>query len=85
MARWMVDQGARNLVLVSRSGTVAGKVKTLIDELASVGAKVIVKRCDVSDSNSVETLIRKEMAGMPEIKGVIHGAMVLKVSNRSLY
>ena len=80
MARWMVDHGARNLVLVSRSGTVAGKVKTLIDDLAAIGAKVIVKRCDVADSNSVHTLIHQEMAGMPEVKGVIHGAMVLKVS-----
>ncbi|KAN0113308.1 BcPKS8, polyketide synthase [Hyaloscypha variabilis] len=77
MARWMVDHGARNLVLVSRSGIVAGKVKTLIEELAIVGAKVIVKKCDVANSGSVDTLI-KEMAGMPEIKGVIHGAMVLK-------
>ena len=58
-----------------------GKVKTLIEELAIVGAKVIVKKCDVANSASVYTLIKKEMAGMPEIKGVIHGAMVLKVSN----
>jgi hypothetical protein len=58
-----------------------GKVKTLIEELVIVGAKVIVKKCDVANSGSVDTLIKKEMAGMPEIKGVIHGAMVLKVSN----
>lgn len=79
MARWMVDHGARYLVLVSRSGAAAGKVKTLIDELTALGAKVIVKLCDVSDSRSVNDLVHSGMAGMPEIKGVIHGAMVLKV------
>ncbi|KAE9375121.1 BcPKS8, polyketide synthase [Stipitochalara longipes BDJ] len=78
MARWMVDHGARNLVLVSRSGTVAGKVKTLVSELTAVGANISIKRCDVSDSSSVNALIRKDMVGMPEIKGVVHGAMVLK-------
>jgi hypothetical protein len=80
MARWMVDHGARNLVLVSRTGTVSCKVKTLIDELSDIGVKVNVKGCDVSDSNSVNSLIRNDMAGMPGIKGVVHGAMVLNVS-----
>jgi KR domain len=81
MARWMVDHGARNLVLVSRSGTVAGKVKVLIDELTAIGAKIIVRKCDVADSGSVNALIQGDMTGMPEVKGVIHGAMVLKVRN----
>jgi NADPH:quinone reductase-like Zn-dependent oxidoreductase len=84
MAKWMVDHGARNLVLVSRTGTVAGKVKKLIDELTVLGAMVIVKRCDVSDSASVNALIHKDMAGMPKVKGVVHGAMVLNVSHPSI-
>jgi hypothetical protein len=80
MARWMVDHGARNLVLVSRTGTVSCKVKILIDELSAIGVKVNVKGCDVSDSSSVNSPIQKDMAGMPGIKGVVHGAMVLNVS-----
>jgi KR domain len=77
----MVDHGARNLVLVSRSGTVIGKVKKLVDELTLAGANVLVKRCDVSDKISVDALIRKDMISMPEVGGVVHGAMVLNVSN----
>jgi NAD(P)-dependent dehydrogenase (short-subunit alcohol dehydrogenase family) len=80
IAKWMVNHGARNLILVSRGGTMTGKVNQLIDELNAVGAKVLVKRCDVSDSKSVDTLIQKEMVSMPEVRGVVHGAMVLKVS-----
>jgi hypothetical protein len=80
MARWMVNQGAMNIVLLSRSGSVTGKVKDLIDELAAFGANIMIRRCDVANSASVAKLIQQELAGMPEIKGVIHGAMVLHVS-----
>ena len=80
MARWMVSKGAKNIVLVSRSGSATGKVKDLIDELALGGANIVVRQCDVVNSNSVENLIANELAGMPEIRGVVHGAMVLHVS-----
>jgi len=78
MARWMVSQGARNIVLVSRSGAITPKVQTLIDELA--GANIVVKSCDVSNEASVNDLIHKGMLDLPEIRGVVHGAMVLNVS-----
>lgn len=80
MARWMVSKGARNLALISRSGSISGKVKELIDELATVGANTVVRRCDVADKKSVQALIQ-DLASMPEIRGVIHGAMVLHVSS----
>lgn len=80
MARWVANQGARNLVLVSRSGSTSSKIQDLIDELSKIGVNVIVKKCDVSNSDSVNNLISKEIIGMPEIRGVIHGAMVLKVT-----
>jgi acyl transferase domain-containing protein/NADPH:quinone reductase-like Zn-dependent oxidoreductase len=80
MARWMVGKGARHLVLVSRSGSTTGKVKELIDDLASTGASIAVRKCDVADCSSVENLIKNELTGMPEIRGVVHGAMVLNVS-----
>ena len=80
MARWMVSKGAKNIVLLSRSGSATGKVKDLIDELALGGANIVVRQCDVVNSNSVENLIANELVGMPEIRGVVHGAMVLHVS-----
>jgi len=80
MAKWMVSKGARNLVLVSRSGSATGKVKELIDELAVVGANVAVKSCDIADKKAVDVLVADVTASMPEIRGVVHGAMVLHVS-----
>ncbi|KAI0490355.1 ketoacyl-synt-domain-containing protein [Xylaria cf. heliscus] len=78
MARWMVSRGARHLVLVSRSGSATGKVKELIEEVAAVGAEVIVRRCDVAKPDDVEELINFGLEGMPPVRGLIHGAMVLR-------
>lgn len=80
MADWMVTEGARNIVLVSRSGSDTGKVKSLIDEAAVKGAKISVRQCDVANSEAVENLVRTGLAGLPDVRGVIHGAMVLHVS-----
>jgi len=80
MARWMVSRGARHLVLVSRSGSATGKVKELIDEVGIIGAQVIVRQCDVANPAEVEELVNFELESMPPVRGVIHGAMVLRVS-----
>jgi NADP-dependent 3-hydroxy acid dehydrogenase YdfG len=80
MAQWMVGKGAKNIVLVSRSGSSTGKVKELLDELTALGANILVRRCDVADRDSVGRLIASELVGMPEVRGVVHGAMVLRVS-----
>lgn len=79
MARWMSSKGARNIVLVSRSASVNDRVQALINELAADGTHVIVKPCDVSSRQSVETLIKEDTKGLPPVRGVVHGAMVLRV------
>ncbi|KAI3325140.1 ketoacyl-synt-domain-containing protein [Xylariaceae sp. AK1471] len=78
MARWLASRGARHIVLVSRSGSATGRVKELIDEVAEVGAEVIVRRCDVANPAEVEELINFGLEGMPPVRGLIHGAMVLR-------
>ncbi|KAI0001395.1 ketoacyl-synt-domain-containing protein [Xylariaceae sp. FL0662B] len=78
MARWMVSRGARHLVLVSRSGSATGKVKDLIEEAAEVNAEILVRRCDVASPSDVEELVNHGLEGMPPVRGLIHGAMVLR-------
>lgn len=77
MAKWMVSKGARNLVLISRSGSAAGKVAELIEEAKEAGANIIVKACDASDETQVHALIKGGLCDLPPIRGIIHGAMVL--------
>ncbi|KAK8036282.1 Reducing polyketide synthase PKS1 [Apiospora rasikravindrae] len=78
MSRWMVSRGARHLVLLSRTGSATGKAKELIDEVARFGAEIVVQKCDVANPADVENLVTFELEGMPPVRGVIHGAMVLR-------
>jgi NAD(P)-dependent dehydrogenase (short-subunit alcohol dehydrogenase family) len=59
VTRWMVEKGARNIILVSRSGTAGGKVGVLIQELRGVGANIDVRRCDVANRSNVENLVQQ--------------------------
>ncbi len=76
----MVAKGAKNIVLVSRSGSVTGKVKELVDELAAVGAHILVRRCNVVNRAEVDELIAG-LEALPPVRGVVHGTMVLRVSD----
>jgi len=77
MTRWMAARGARNLVLLSRSGSVTGPVKELVDDMAAIGVNVFVYSCDVVQREHVDALLVK-LVDLPPIRGVIHGAMVLR-------
>lgn len=80
MTKWMVGKGARNVVLVSRRARLEGQVQQLADDLKqSVGANVVVKACDVTDKDSVQSLITSCSSELPSIAGVIHAGMVLRV------
>ena len=77
-ARWLVDRGARHLVLIGRRGPERAEAKAALAEFAERGVKVMVERCDVSDRRAVEKLFEKVHARMPPLAGVIHAAMVLE-------
>lgn len=76
----MVTKGARNIVLVSRTGSVTGKVKELVDELGTLGANIVVRSCNVVNRAEVDELIESGLKDLPPVRGVVHGAMVLRVS-----
>jgi NAD(P)-dependent dehydrogenase (short-subunit alcohol dehydrogenase family) len=80
MAQWMISRGARNIVLLSRSGELRGKAREQIDRLNSDGANIVVRSCDVADRTSVGQLISSGLSNLPPVRGVVHGAMVLHVS-----
>ena len=84
LSKWLVAHGAKNIILASRSGLKNEKAKALVAEIAKLGAKLEVRQCDVSDREEVQNLVADCKRFMPRIRGVIHGAMVLKVSARPL-
>lgn len=81
----MVLQGARYIVLASRSGPRHEKAQALIKELAEMGATLVVQSCDVTSAADMKRLVKESEATMPPIRGAFHGAMVLKVHPLYLY
>ena len=84
IAGWMVGRGARNLLLLSRSGP-GEKAKGLLEELRLKGAQVKTPICDVTDATSLIRVLEDHKETMPPIKGCIQGSMVLRVRPRSLF
>lgn len=77
-ARWMASRGARNLILLSRSGARSKAAVTLIEELNATGVHVEASPCDVTDANLLSTVLARCAETMPQIRGCIQASMQLK-------
>lgn len=76
LAGWLVEQGARNLVLTSRRGSNAAFEKKLAP-LRRAGATVWVEATDVSDCASLVSLLDRVQQQLPPLRGVFHAAGIL--------
>ena len=76
-ARWLVERGARHLLLVGRSASSDASL-TLVRELESRGASVCAVAADVAQRGEVGR-IRQRLAELrwPPLRGVLHAAGVL--------
>lgn len=78
-ALWMLNHGAKNFVFASPSASDKQTAKDAIAVLEAQGARVFVSRCDISNSNDLDRLLKDCEKEMPIIRGMIHGALVSKV------
>lgn len=77
MAQWLVDQGAKHLVLVSRSGASTHDARTAVADLVTKGAHVKAAAIDIADEIRLQDLLLDIKENMPPLKGVFHAAGVL--------
>ncbi|NEO35908.1 MAG: SDR family NAD(P)-dependent oxidoreductase [Moorea sp. SIOASIH] len=75
-ARWMVEQGARHLVLTGRKQPSVFAQQT-IQELQEAGAQVLVLCGDISEEEDVTKILEEIKVSLPTLRGVIHAAGVL--------
>lgn len=80
IAQWMIEKGARNLLIVSRNAASHPEAASLISFGEKKGCNVHVRNCDVSDEKSLVRLLSDCAGTMPPIRGVIQGALQLNVS-----
>ncbi len=76
VARWLVEKGARHLVLLSRSGATPGG-EQISAELTAMGAAITTIRADVSNESDLARAFSEIRETMPPLRGVIHAAGVL--------
>lgn len=79
IAHWMVDRGACNLVILSRSGVQKEEARNLVKELTAEGARIAAYACDIGDSHRLRLVLEEVSRDLPPIRGVIQGAMVIRV------
>jgi acyl transferase domain-containing protein/acyl carrier protein len=76
LAQWMVDSGARHLVLVGRRAPSA-VARARIDGLEATGARVRVAAADVARHAELTALLQDLKSTMPPLRGVFHAAGLL--------
>ena len=77
LVRWLVRQGAQNLVLVSRRGPISMAATQMVNDLKSAGIQFDIKQVDISKRDSVKALIDEVRATVPPLKGIFYAAGVV--------
>jgi acyl transferase domain-containing protein/acyl-CoA synthetase (AMP-forming)/AMP-acid ligase II/acyl carrier protein len=76
VARWMVEHGARALVLTGRRAPTPEAQSALAD-LHRSGAHVVVARADAADADELALVLAEIDLDLPPLRGVVHAAGVL--------
>ena len=76
-AKWLVEQGARHLVLMGRNRP-SPTAQEALDALAQAGTQVRVVEGDVSQEAEVARALDEIDRLMPPLKGIIHAAGLLE-------
>ncbi|MFC5905604.1 SDR family NAD(P)-dependent oxidoreductase, partial [Streptomyces zhihengii] len=70
VARWLAGRGVPHLVLTSRTGVAPDG---LVEELATLGARVTVAACDVADRDALARVLADVPVDVP-LTGIVHAA-----------
>ncbi|KAL3456975.1 hypothetical protein BJX64DRAFT_296261 [Aspergillus heterothallicus] len=84
VSTWMVEQGARHLVYLSRSAGKSDKDKAFVQELEKQGCEAICVPGDVTVKQDVEEAISKcsrPLAGVAQMSGVLKDGMFDKMTH----
>ncbi|WP_414041641.1 type I polyketide synthase [Acidithiobacillus sp. M4-SHS-6] len=74
----LAERGARNLVLVSRSGQADAASAEIIARLQGQGVHIHAWSCDVRDAWQVQDLVQRVTREVGPLRGIIHAAAVIE-------
>jgi NADPH:quinone reductase-like Zn-dependent oxidoreductase/acyl carrier protein/SAM-dependent methyltransferase len=77
LARWLIDRGARHLVLASRSGVSNPEAGKFVADLQERDVEVRVVPADIGTPDDVRRLFAEIKSGGQPLRGLFHLAMVI--------
>ncbi|MCP3098452.1 SDR family NAD(P)-dependent oxidoreductase [Myxococcus sp. K15C18031901] len=77
VARWLVERGARHLVLVSRRGASSEEAREALAAWTAQGVQVHARSADISRAEDVARILTQVRDTLPPLRGVFHCAVVL--------
>lgn len=80
LAYWLIDNGARNIVVLGRSGGSRPEVQELLEKYDGSDVSVRALACDVGSRDELVQVL-ESIQDMPPVRGVIHSALILNVSH----
>ncbi|NEO43915.1 MAG: type I polyketide synthase [Moorea sp. SIO4A3] len=76
VAKFLVEQGAKHLALLSRRQP-NSDVQSSLEELEAKGAKITLAHADVAHYSQLEQVFQQIESTLPPLRGIIHAAGVL--------
>ncbi|WP_018915578.1 type I polyketide synthase [Vreelandella zhanjiangensis] len=76
-AQWLVSKGARQLILLSRSGPSSDEAQAAITEFDAQGVKVMAVACDITDRDALASVLTRANAELGPLRGIVHAATVI--------
>ncbi|CAG9992168.1 unnamed protein product, partial [Clonostachys byssicola] len=78
MTAWLVDRGARHLILLARSGPRTQEARDFVEGLTLRGVQVTTPPCDISDADALRSVLDDCSSTMPPIRGAIQATGLLR-------
>lgn len=78
LAYWMIENGARNIVVLGRSGASGPAVQKLLEQYKGTNVLVRALACDVGSRTEVASVL-ESIKDLPPVRGVVHSALLLTV------
>jgi NAD(P)-dependent dehydrogenase (short-subunit alcohol dehydrogenase family)/acyl carrier protein len=74
--QWMVDRGARNVTVWSRSGVPHAHAGRMVEQLSARGVRITSTKCDITSETAVNEAMQALLtpSSLP-IKGILHTAV----------
>jgi NADPH:quinone reductase-like Zn-dependent oxidoreductase/acyl carrier protein len=76
-AQWLVDKGARELILLSRSGPASEEAQAAVADFEAQGVNVLAAACDITDRDALAQVFERAKRELSPLRGIVHAATVI--------